>query len=510
MRSSELVPFRRVSALLIPALRIPAPPIPAQSIPAQLIPALLTPALRAHRARACAVVVAALAMTPMMEAASQAPFAPVTGDDSGSLVRDFRDVVREATREVFPAVIYIRVVRETHETGRRRTEEASGSGVIITEAGEALTNWHVIDKSTEIRCLLADGRWMIADLIGSDQDLDLAMIRLRLGPDEVVPIARMGPSGGLEEGDFVMAMGAPWGLNRSVSVGIVSCTRRFLPEASEYSLWLQTDASISPGNSGGPLVDTTGRVIGINTRGGMVGGDMGFAIPADTIVPLLERFREHGSMRWSWSGVLLQPLRDFDRNMIFEGDEGVVVAGVEPGSPAEVAGLRTRDRLVTIGAEPVTGLTSEDLPDIRRLIALLPADESTTIMIVRDGAEQTMTIVPREKGRVEGESFDCPRWGLTVKAINRFEKPDLFFHREGGVFIEGVRWPGNAATAGLGGDDILLEIDGTPVETLADVEAVYTRTIEALPGRPRLLIRMIRAGQQRQVVLDISRDHERK
>jgi len=431
-------------------------------------------------------------------------------ENGETIVRDFREIVREATRAVFPAVVYIRVVRESHETGRRRTQEASGSGVIITDDGDALTNWHVIDKAIEIRCLLADGRWKVADLVGSDQDLDLAMIRLRLDEGETVPTAEIGVSGTLEEGDFVMAMGAPWGLNRSVSVGIVSCTRRYLPEASEYSLWLQTDAAISPGNSGGPLVDTAGRVIGINTRGSMTGGDMGFAIPADTIVPLLDRLRERGEIGWSWSGILLQPLRDFDRNMIFEGDEGVIVAGVEPSSPAEEAGLRSRDRLLTIAGERVVGMTSEDLPEIRQRLALLPADEATTITAIRGGIERAVTLTPREKGRVEGESLDTPRWGLTVKAINRFEKPDLFFHREEGVFIEGIRFPGNAASAGLSTDDILIEIDGTPVTTIEDVRRVYERTVESIPTRPRILVRMLRAGQQRQVVMDIARDHERR
>jgi len=430
--------------------------------------------------------------------------------DDGTLVRDFREVVREATRAVFPAVVYIRVVRESHETGRRRSEEASGSGVLITADGDALTNWHVIDKATEIRCLLADGRWKTADLIGADQDLDLALIRLRLDDGEVVPTAEMGVSSILEEGDFVMAMGAPWGLNRSVSVGIVSCTRRFLPEASEYSLWLQTDASISPGNSGGPLVDTAGRVIGINTRGAMMGGDMGFAIPSDTIVPLLERLRERGEIGWSWSGLLLQPLRDFDRNMIFEGDRGVIVAGVEPGSPAAEAGLRTRDRLLAIDDDPFMGLTSEDLPQIRHDLALRPAGDPATLTVLRNDEELSIVITPRAKGSVEGESLDAPRWGMTVKAINRFEKPDLFFHRENGVFIEGMRFPGNAAGAGLSTDDILLEIDGTEVVTIADVQAVYDRTVAALPGRPRILVRLLRAGQQRQIVMDISRDHERR
>jgi serine protease Do len=143
---------------------------------------------------------------------------------------DFRQIVQRATEEVFPAVIYIKCVRETHESGKRLSQEITGSGVIVSPDGEALTNWHVIDKAISIRCQLADGRPMRATLVGSDQDLDVALIRLQRGDEAPLPTARLGASALLREGDFVMAMGAPWGLNRSVSIGIISCARRYLPD----------------------------------------------------------------------------------------------------------------------------------------------------------------------------------------------------------------------------------------------------------------------------------------
>src|SRR5205814_149670 len=135
----------------------------------------------------------------------------------------------------------------------------------------------------------------------------------------------MGDSKRLAEGEFVMAMGAPWGLSRSVSIGIISCVDRYLDEASEYSLWLQTDASISPGNSGGPLVNTDGEVIGLNARGSMQGGDMGFAIPSATLKTVVPHLRDEGQVPWLYSGLKLQPLRDFNRDMYFDGDAGVVI-----------------------------------------------------------------------------------------------------------------------------------------------------------------------------------------
>jgi serine protease Do len=206
-----------------------------------------------RRTRLCCTLVACLALA----AAWPALAAPDV--DAGAML-DFRRVVQQAKDKVFPAVVFIKCLRESHESGKKLTEEVSGSGVLVSAEGEVLTNWHVVDKAVDVRCLLSDGRWFDATIVGSDKDTDLAMVRLNKKDSDEVPTARIGDSRQLREGDFVMAMGAPWGLSRSVSIGIISCTRRFLPDSSEYSLWLQTDASICPGNSGGPLVNTDGLV----------------------------------------------------------------------------------------------------------------------------------------------------------------------------------------------------------------------------------------------------------
>src|SRR6185295_5416040 len=184
---------------------------------------------------------------------------------------DFRQVVQDAKGKVFPGVLYIRCIRESNDSGKKESVQVSGSGVLISADGEGITNWHVIDKAESVRVLLSDGRHFDAKVVGSDKDTDLALIRLEPGKDGAapkdLPFAAIGDSTQLREGDFVMAMGAPWGLNRSVSIGIVSCIHRYLEGTSEYSDWIQTDAAINPGNSGGPLVNTQGEVIGLNARG---------------------------------------------------------------------------------------------------------------------------------------------------------------------------------------------------------------------------------------------------
>jgi len=423
---------------------------------------------------------------------------------------DFRDVVRQAKARVFPALVFLKCIRESHESGERQSQEVSGSGVLISADGYLLTNWHVVDRATQVRCLLYDGQAFHAEVVGTDRDTDLALVRLLL-PDDASPLphARLGDSSRIAEGDFVMAMGAPWGMSRSVSIGIISSTRRYLPGNSEYSLWLQTDASISPGNSGGPLVNTDGEVIGINTRGVLFGGGVGFSVPSNIVAELVPHLREHGNVPWSWTGIQLQPLRDFNRDIYFEADEGVIVAGTDPDSPARRAGLLVRDRIVRIGGSNITAMTEENLPAVRRRLGMLPRDVATVFEVKRGGRIVEIEITPRVKGDVEGEELDFPRWDMTLKAINQFENPSLYFHRNEGVFVFGTKRPGNAGRAGLVSQDIIVELDGQPVTTLDDVRAVHERAMAEIDSRRRMVVTILRNGLRRQIVLDYSRDFDR-
>jgi serine protease Do len=425
---------------------------------------------------------------------------------------DFRRVVKGAKEKVFPAVVFIKCLREDMQGGKRQSQEVSGSGVLISADGELLSNWHVVDKATEVRCLLSDGQAFSAKVLGSDKDTDVALLKLQRPADAPpLPFARLGASTNLTEGDFVMAMGAPYGLSRSVSIGIISCTQRYLPGASEYSSWLQTDASINPGNSGGPLVNTTGEVVGLNTRGMMGGGgDLGFTVPIEVARVVAEQIRTHGKMDWSWTGLQLQPLKDFSRNVYFPENEGVVVAETDPESPARRAGLLAGDRIVSLNGEALTGRTLEDLPAIRRRLGLLPKGQKAVVEYARRGAVQKAEFVPREKGRVEGEEIECPRWDFTVKAINQFDNPDLFFQRNEGVFIYGVKFPGNAAQAGLTQQDIVLKIDGKDVLSPSDVKAIHSEAVRNVATKHRVIVVLLRNGEQRQVVLDYSRQYDKE
>jgi len=421
---------------------------------------------------------------------------------------DFREVIAKTTQKVFPAVVYIKTLRESTEEGEKRRFEVGGSGVIISPGGELLTNWHVVEKAVRVRCLLFDGRAIEAEVLGTDKDTDLALLKLKLSEGQSVPCAALGDSGGLRQGDFVMALGAPWGLSRSVSIGIIACTQRYLEGASQYSLWLQTDASISPGNSGGPLVNTSGEIVGITTLGALFGGDLAFAIPSDTIRVLIPQLREHGKVNWSWSGLRLQPLRDFEHDVYFDATAGVMVAGTEPQSPARRAGLLPRDRILKINAKPVTVTTWEEMPDFRCQLGLLPKGREATFEIARNDKTLTITLKPRAKGKVEGEELECKRWDLSVKTINRFDNPELYFQRKKGVFIFGIKYPGNAASSGLQRQDIILKINGKQIETLDDVKTIHKQTLDNIDNKTKVNFTVLRDGLLRHIILDISRDFE--
>ncbi len=439
-------------------------------------------------------------------AASLATSAPA-GDSPVRQIADFGRIVQDAKSKVFPAVVYIKCVREGSEAGKKQAQQVSGSGVIISPEGDVLTNWHVIHKATSIRCLLSDGRHAPGRVIGSDQDTDLAVVRLEFEETASLPAATIGDSSQLKEGDFVMAMGAPWGLNRSVSIGIVSCAKRYLNSVSEYSHWIQTDAAINPGNSGGPLVNTSGEIVGINSRGmrGFAEG-MGFAIPSETIAIVLPQLIEHGSMNWSWTGLQLQPLRDFDRDIYFEETTGVIVAETDPNSPARRAGVLAKARIVRVGGHSGTVLTLEDLPSVSRWLGLLPKGKDTVFEIVRGGDTIEITIAPREKGEVEGEDLALERFDFSVKAINQFENPQLHFYRPEGVFVFGVKQPGNALNARLRPKDIILNIDGHEINTIDDVKRLHEGLIESVDSKHRVVIAVLRGVLWRQLVLDFGRD----
>ena len=423
---------------------------------------------------------------------------------------DFRKIIEDAKSKVFPALIFVAPVVENFEGGKRETREQGGSGVIISPEGYAVTNWHVVEKALTIRVLLFDGRVTTAQKKGEDQETDVALLKLDPPRGEkgdsnyAFPFASFGDSDKITEGEFVMAMGAPWGLSRSVSLGILSSTTRYLTGRSEYSLWIQTDASINPGNSGGPLVNTEGKVVGLNTLGSSMGGDMGFAVPSNTVRRIATGLQAHGEVRRSWTGIRLQPLNDFDRNTFFEGDRGVLVASVDEDSPGRLAGIRAGDLLLALGGKAVDGRYRENIPAINTALGDLAENQAVEVRLQRSDAEKTCALTPRLKGRIEGEDFECKAWNMTVKAINEFATPTLFFYVKKGVYVQGTRQPGNASDAGLRRSDVILSVEGAEIATLEDIRKTYQALVDDAKREKKVRMEVFRGGLRYQLVLDYS------
>ncbi len=427
---------------------------------------------------------------------------------AGSMTReevsDFQQIIAQAKEAVFPSVVFLMPIAERYDAGKKEKTQVSGSGVVISPDGEVVTNWHVVDKAVEIRCLLYNGVPVKAAIIGTDKDTDLALLRLELPDGMKVPFADLGDSSHLQEGEFVIAMGAPWGLSRSVSLGILSCVNRFLSDqGGGYNLWLQTDASINPGNSGGPLVNTEGKIIGINSLAILLGGNMAFAIPSNTVKSVVAALRRDGRVIRAWTGIHLQPLKDFEKNIFYPGDAGALVATVDPESPAYAAGVRVGDVLLAVNGRPVVGMHHENIPAVNQMLAELPVGgEAKFTFKSQDGETRTVAIVPIEKGRVEGDDFDCRRWNMTVKTINEFATPMLHFFRQGGVYVRAVKYPGNANNAGLENGDIILAIDGVPVPDLDACRKIYETVVNDDLRPKKVVFTVLRAGLEQYLVLD--------
>jgi len=441
---------------------------------------------------------------------------------------DFEAIIQNAKRKVFPALVFVKPIREEFSTGEKRQQEVFGSGVIISEDGYVVTNNHVVENSIQINCVLFDKEQYPATIVGLDPETDLALLKIdpkpsfqsslktRAEDQGTTPVARFpkalfGDSDHIEEGQFVMALGSPFGFTRSISLGIVSNVHRYIGFRSQYkyNTWIQTDAAINPGNSGGPLVNTEGKVIGINTLGLVgIGEGMAFSIPSSMVIKIVDKLKKDGKVIRAWTGIDLQALKDFQTNTFTPAEKGVLIQGVEPGSPASEAGIKSGDILIRVNNQAIAGgMYVEELPAIRCLLADMTIGEQAQISILRAGQEMGFFLTPSLKDKFEGEDFDCKRWNFTVKEISKFSTPDLYFLRQKGVYIQGIRYPGNALNAGLQRKDILISIDDKSINTLKDVKEVYESIVKDETREKKVVIKVLRQNYPRMFVLDYRFDY---
>lgn len=422
---------------------------------------------------------------------------------------DFRKIISNAKKRVFPALIFVKPIVEEYKSGEKKQQEVFGSGVIISPDGYAITNHHVIDKAIAINCVLYNKQQVPAELVGSDRDTDLALLKLPSEPnDSPFPYASFSEKKVIE-GDFVMALGSPFGFQRSISLGIISNAQRYIGFKTEYkyNTWLQTDAAINPGNSGGPLINTDGKIVGINTLGIFASG-VGFSIPAPVVREIVARLKQSGKVVRTYTGLRLQALRDFHSNTFVDGERGVLITGVEENSPAAEAKIQAGDILLEINGRCIEGIYAEMLPAIWRMLADLPLDAKVEIKILRGGEERTVTLNPEKKGKLEGDDFDCHRWGMTIKEINKYRNQRLYYMHGEGVYIQGVKYPGNASDAGLRSKDIIVKLDNKPIKAIDEVKKIYEQAVADEEREKKVMVEIMREGLRKWIVLDYRKDYE--
>ena len=453
---------------------------------------------------------------------------------------DFQKIIATAKSKVYPALVFVKPVQESFEGGERERIEVLGSGVIIDPAGYVVTNNHVAENAIEVNCVLGDKEQVPAEVLGVDPETDLALLKLKLPPGHPpLAAAVLGDSDLVKEGQFVMALGAPFGFTRSISLGIISNTKRYLGFESEhkYNVWFQTDATINPGNSGGPLVNTRGEVIGINTLGTWT-GSIGFSIPSNVVRTIIGRLRKRAEtldkakrpvkIVRAYTGLELQALHDFNSNTFTDSKHGVLLRSVDPNSPAAAAGLKDGDVLLKVNDQMIDGAYVEQLPALAVLLADLPTDKPASMVVARRGVDSPgsgidakvrlglggrgtvkLSVKPVIRGKFEGEDLDLKRWNMTIKEISKFSNPVLhFLHPAGGVFVQGTRYSGNASDAGLRSHDILLKIDGKPVKTTEDAKAIYDKILaDKTRIEKKILIEFKRGRFVRWTVLDYTKDY---
>ncbi len=428
-----------------------------------------------------------------------------------STTEDFEKILTNSKRKVFPALVFVKPIKEEFIKGEKTHQEVFGSGVIISPEGYIITNNHVAEKAIQIYCVLYDKNQYNAEIVGLDPETDLALLKIISNdPNQIFPFAEFSDSDKVEEGQFVMALGSPFGFTRSISLGIISNVNRYIGFDTQYkyNTWIQTDAAINPGNSGGPLVNKEGKIIGINTLGlGFFAQGMAFSIPSNIVVKIAEKLKKDNKVIRSWTGLQLQALKDFQTNTFTNAEKGVLIQSVDADSPAEKTGVLPGDILLSINAKELNGTYVEDLPKIRWELTDLPSGIPVDFSFMRNNKILNISIIPILKEKYEGEDLDLKKWNFTIKEISKFSTPDLFFQKKKGIFIQGIRYPGNAAKAGLFRNDIIVKIDNKSVENIEDVKTLYDDILNDNKREKKVLIEVLRRGFSKLIVLDYSRDY---
>ena len=416
------------------------------------------------------------------------------------------------TEKVFPAVVRLDVAAETYREGKRDVSRGIGSGVIIDDKGRILTNYHVAGRAVEIYITLANKERVPATLIGDDHWTDLAIVQLDMETVKKRGItfkyAALGTSEGLVPGQDVMAIGTPFGLARTLTLGVVSNNdRTFYPdrmdiqgyETGDFANWIQMDTPINPGNSGGPLVDMTGKIVGINTRGG--GQNLNFAVPIDTAKEVVDAILKSasetakGKVTRADLGLDLKPLQDLESFYNIDINKGVLVNSVERNSPAQKAGVRTQDILIEINGKPTNARFPEEIAAVKKLIADLAIGQEATLSVQRGKETVQLKATPEKLTSALGEEKEAKTWGMSVRDVTRRYANDRQFEDDDGVWITTLSPGYPAGKAELRVGDVVRSINTKPVKDVDEFVKLYEASVKAKETKVLVQVKRDRGTQ---------------
>jgi serine protease Do len=435
--------------------------------------------------RSLAAFILALGFAGAAQAADEVPqsrvqihlsFAPVVKQVAPAVVNIYtRRLVTSAASPLLNDPFFRQFFGNQMGVPRERVERSLGSGVIVRADGMVITNFHVIKDSQEITVVLSDRREFEAHIVGTDEGTDLAVLKIDVS-GEKLPVLQLGDSDSLQVGDLVLAIGNPFGVGQTVTMGIVSGLARTAVGGSDYRFFIQTDAAINPGNSGGALVDLEGQLVGINSAiytqsGGSIG--IGFAIPANLVKVVLKSISSGGHAIRPWLGATGQPVTaDMFQPLKLDHPMGVLVNRVQPNSPAARAGIKVGDVITAIDGHAI-----DDPEAMRFRIATLQINETAQVSIVRQGEPQTLAArmvappddPPRQATDIQGRN---PFSGARVENINPAVSEEMgTFDVTRGVIVTEIRSGSIAERLQIRAGDILLKVNDAAIGSVDDLRA---------------------------------------
>jgi serine protease Do len=447
------------------------------------------------RKYALAALLSAVMLGAPAGAAAQARRAPPAGS------------IDSAVQAVLPSLVRVAVVYLDQQAGREVKGQAYGSGTIISADGYVVTNHHVAGRPRRIVCTLSTREEVPAELVGTDPLSDIAVLKLHPAKARAFPAARFGHSAALRRGQAVLAMGSPLALSQSVTLGIVSNPEMIMPGAfagegqrldgedvGTIVRWIGHDAAIYPGNSGGPLVNMAGEIVGINEISFGLGG----AIPSDLARTVVQALIRDGRVKRSWTGLEVQARIGSTETA------GALVAWVADRSPAAAAGLAAGDILIKVNDTKVDAEYAEQLPVVNQVLLGLPIGADSTFVIRRNGSERRVAVKPVERPAAMSIPMEVRQWGLAAANLTAFEARDLVRDSTEGARVMSIRpnGPADQAKPAIRRGDIIIDLEGHAIRSVSDLDAQTTALLSE-SERAKVLVGFERAGEKYLTVVDL-------